>query len=352
MNTRAAFVLTTLLVMGVSASSEAFLPPEEPLLMAVLAGNEKELKALIDAGADVNKIDDTYGCTALHLAAREGRLEIVKMLRKAGARIYAENKNKEPLVFAAVCSGSTNVLKFLLDEGATTKSRNSDGETLLHHAILCRQVDMTRCLIRLGLDVDAADKKGLSPLHAAASVGDGPAIEDLAKAGANVNAMNWHKETPLHFAAAYDCTNAVRELLKAHSDPNLVSDVGDTPLCQAKSPAVVDLLLKAKADPNIGDNYSNTPLSSAVARKDGSTVVRLLVAAGADVNKRLDHSRTAIFDTIPEDDVVLFRYLLENGADLAVKDDQGQTPGDWIEQYKAKRIADYLAGRQRTAKAK
>ena len=161
---------------------------------------------------------------------------------------------KEPLLFAAVYSGSTNVLQFLVEEGATTKSRDSDGETLLHHAILFRQTDMGRYLVRLGLDVNAVDKKGLSPLHAAAYVGDVPIIEDLARAGANVNATNWHKEAPLHIAAVYDHTNSVRELLHVGANPNLASDEGDTPLCQAKSSPVVELLLQAKADPNIGNH--------------------------------------------------------------------------------------------------
>lgn len=345
-----AAILAIILAPGLSHTADALMPPKEPILLAILEGNPDKVKELIDAGVDVNKVDERYGCTALHLAARQGRLDMVKMVRKAGARIYAENSNQEPVVFAAAYSGSTNVLQFLLDEGATTRSRNSNGETLLHHAILFRQPDMVRYLIRLGLDVNAVDKKGLSPLHEAACVGDVPVIEDLAKAGANVNAVNGHKETPLHFAVAYDHTNAVRELLNVRADPNRLTDEGDSPLCRATSPTVVELLLKAKADPNVGNHCKYTPLSGAVVAKQGMPIVRLLVLGGADVNKRTDHQRTAVFDVIPNDNVDLFRFLVEHGADLAVRDDAGETPLDWVQRYKAKRIAGYLADRPRSSR--
>jgi ankyrin repeat protein len=353
--TNIAVLMVMVVVLGLSNTAYALVPPKEPLLMAVLEGNQNKVKELIDSGADVNKVDERYGCTALHLAAREGRLEIVKVLRKAGAKIYAENTNKEPLLFAAAYSGSTNVLKFLVDEGATTKGRNSEGKTLLHYAILFRQAGMAKYLIRLGLDVKAVDKKGWSPLHEAAYVGDVTIIEDLAKAGANVNATNWHKETPLHFAAVYGHTNSVRELLKVNADPNLLSDQGDTPLIQAlqsDSPEIVALLLQAKADPNIGNNCKYTPLSGAVSLKKWTPIVKLLVSGGADVNKRIDHRRTAIFNVIPDDNVEMFLLLVESGADLTVKDDSGETPMDWIKQYNAKRIGDFLAGRSRPSKAK
>ena len=42
------------------------------------------MRALFDAGANVNKMDDN-GVTALREASREGHAEIVAMLRDAGA---------------------------------------------------------------------------------------------------------------------------------------------------------------------------------------------------------------------------------------------------------------------------
>lgn len=351
-NTGLAFSMAIFLAMGIPTVVNALVPPKDPLLMAVLVGDEKEVKRLIYVGADVNKVDERYGCTALHLAAREGHLEMVKMLRKAGAKIYAYNTKKESLVFAAAYSGSTNVFKFLLDEGATTRSRNSDGETVLQHAIAFRKLDMAKYLVQIGLDVNTKDKRGFSPMHTTAYVGDVAIVDDLRRAGADVNSTNWHKETPLHLAAVYDHTNCLQELLKAGANPNMRDDEGSTPLSYAKSPTAVDLLLKAKADPNIADSSKYTPLSGVVVRNAGISFVKLLVQGGADINKRIDHERTAIFNAIPDDNVDVFRFLVENGADLSVKDDDGETPLDWIQQYNARRIKAYLDERARASKAK
>jgi cytohesin len=338
--------IVLLCALGLVGAASAVMLPKEPLHRAVLERNVQQVRDLLASGADVNRMDAVYGCTALHLAARQGDLEIVTILRRAGARIYAENRNREPLVFAAVVSGSTNVFAFLVHEGASAKSRKPGGETVLHEAIVCRHPEMAQHLIRMGVDVNARDRKGRTPLHETAYVGDLPVVGDLVQAGADANATTWHKETPLHLAATYNHTNAVAALLGVKADPNRIDDEGNSPLSRTTSPAIAGLLLRAGANPNIADKARYTPLSGAVVHPDGLPMVRSLIAAGADVNQRIDHGRTAIFDAIPGDNVDAFRFLVEHGADLTVRDDSGKTPLDWVETYRAKRIAEYLAGRK------
>jgi len=354
----------------VSVSAVALEPPEEPLHKAALAGNVKKVKELIDEGVDVNKLDGRYGCTALHIAAGGGHLEIVKVLRKAGARIYVENKQKEPLIFAAVSSGNLALVKYLLAEGASKKSTKAQGENLIHHVILGRTKEMLPYLIEIGVDVEAKDKRGRTPLHTVAYVGDFPVTRALIKAGANVNATTWHNETPLHLAASYDHEQAIRDLLEAGADCNLLDDGGRHPLFGARSVNIAKLLLEAGAKPNVSSKSQYTPLSGAVVVpirteaslpdtyevpdtpssktvvvQDRTALARCLIKAGADVNMRIDHDRTAIFNVISADDVEMFKLLVESGASLDIKSDSGETPLDWVAEYGAVRIKKYLNSR-------
>jgi hypothetical protein len=56
------------------------------LLYAVDAGYYHSVKALIEGGVDVNAMKNTQGQTALTIAKKKGRPEMVKLLSKAGAR--------------------------------------------------------------------------------------------------------------------------------------------------------------------------------------------------------------------------------------------------------------------------
>jgi ankyrin repeat protein len=56
-----------------------------PLFVAALNGHEAVARALLEAGADMNKMDDDYGATLLSIAAQQGHKAVVKILGDAGA---------------------------------------------------------------------------------------------------------------------------------------------------------------------------------------------------------------------------------------------------------------------------
>ena len=64
------------------------------LTQCVLDGNLQSVKALIALGANVNK-KDGQGCTALHHAASEGYVDIVKYLIECNADVRALNSEQQ-----------------------------------------------------------------------------------------------------------------------------------------------------------------------------------------------------------------------------------------------------------------
>lgn len=84
---------------------------------AVRSGNHEMVKAILEAGADVNEIA-SLDETALHVAAEEdGNVEIVQLLVAAGANLYAKRIFDETPLAVARRVGAEKVVKMLVRLG-------------------------------------------------------------------------------------------------------------------------------------------------------------------------------------------------------------------------------------------
>lgn len=74
----------------------------------------------------------------------------------------------------------------------------------------------------------------------------------------------------------------------------------------------------------------NTPLWFAAQGPwpGGVEVARVLIEAGADINRPSEHGRTALHMAAAWGHADVVRLLLENGADATITDDEGLTPPD------------------------
>ncbi len=89
------------------------------------------------------------------------------------------------------------------------------------------------------------------------------------------------------------------------------------------------LLLAAGADVEAANRYSVTPLMLACAR-GSAPVVEALLGAGADPNTALPEGETALMTAARTGNVQVIRMLLANGADLEAREDwRGQTALMW-----------------------
>jgi ankyrin repeat protein len=179
-----------------------------------------------------------------------------------------------------------------------------------------------------------AEAAGYKGLHAAAFSGNAAKIDKLAGAKADLNARDAHGRTPLHVAAFAKQRDAIRALAKAGAGLDLLeNDRYDavTIAAVADDEETLRVLLSLGASAKqVTSRYDGTALIAA-AHLGHDGVVRQLIAAGAPLDHVNNLHWTAVIESIvlgdggPRHQATL-KALIDAGANLQLKDRQGNTP--------------------------
>ncbi len=171
-------------------------------------------------------------------------------------------------------------------------------------------------------------------LHAAAHRGDAAQIAKLAAARADLNARDGNGRTPLHVAAFAKQRGAIQALAKAGADLNLLEGDrydGVTIASVADDEETLRVLLALGASAKqVTSRYDGTALIAA-AHLGHDGVVRQLIAAGAPLDHVNNLHWTAVIESIVLGNggarhQATLKALIDAGANLQLKDRQGQTP--------------------------
>lgn len=209
-------------------------------------------------------------------------------------------------------------------------SQNSLPASNLIDAAKLGQIDTVRSLLESGAPIDQRDRQDNTALIWAAKRNKADVILELLKRGADARARNWEGETALFWAASKGSNRVVEALLKRGADASAASVKGVAPLQQAaesgRCPNVL-LLLAAGAAPTAPALHALANLD-VTAPKVADTLQEML-DRGADINGRTGNStrkgdgRTPLFFTRHP---ATARWLIEHGADVHARDNQGITP--------------------------
>ena len=184
--------------------------------------------------------------TVLHLAAQFSSAQVVNALIDAGADLEAlDDQQSTPIHIAAQFDQSGIVVRALIKAGADVKARDKAQDSPLHKAARFNQsADVSMALITAGEDVNSLVHHNLqTPLHLACFFNQG-IVNALLEAGAWVNILNNREQSPLFLAAWKDHRVAVSSLLAHGADIQL----GTSPLCFSSiSPGMKSFLIQNKS---------------------------------------------------------------------------------------------------------
>ncbi|KAK7311999.1 hypothetical protein RJT34_10525 [Clitoria ternatea] len=172
------------------------------LLFVTRANDIDGLKKLIESrNIDLNE-QNGNGFSAAMIAASGGNVEAFRMLLYAGADV-AKLKNKNGLTALDLIELSQNgdVFHKVMLEYALKKGENGSTEVNpLHQATLYGDMNIVHKLLKQGYDVNAFDGQGYTPLMLAARGNRGEMCELLISCGARCDVENGRHETALSLA--------------------------------------------------------------------------------------------------------------------------------------------------------
>lgn len=303
-------------------TSEASFPT--PLLYSTRNGNIKNLRCLLEHGADVNAMDNKTGYSALMVAGLADQAEAARLLIEKGANINAISTNEEGvtalmlammrgrLMRSATQEIDNGTGRLLIEKGADVNIADKNCNTALMFAVKTGRANIVRMLIKKGADVNVANKNGITALRLAQAGKDADIEKMLRKAGAVLDAPSRcnHKtgrDLPVHaaapnppnrtgcdskadkfplpllYSARHGDTKNLRCLLDNGADVHTVDQDGTTALMLAASEGHADavrLLLEKGADIHATDKWHATALRMAQVAGH-SAIVEMLRAAGA-----------------------------------------------------------------------
>jgi ankyrin repeat protein len=201
---------------------------------AAEAGTSEDLRKLVDAGGDVNRVsNDRRLLSPLQAAGRRDDLEMAEFLIDRGADLDYRGTWGRPVLFIASTSiYSARMTQLLLRRGADPNSTDSDGRTPLYSVAESYWPDVMEALIQGGADPNFRAPDDSTPLHAAAGGNtdpEGRAIRVLVKHGAKLDSQDRRGFTPLHSAMDQTRASAAMTLLDLGADPAIRDNEGRTP---------------------------------------------------------------------------------------------------------------------------
>ncbi|KAE8449006.1 hypothetical protein EG329_008594 [Mollisiaceae sp. DMI_Dod_QoI] len=331
---------------------------ETILHVAIRNGDLVKIKELIEKGESIEAYD-ARGMTPLHTAAARGQVEILDILAKKAPNIEIPCKDATkdtPLILAARRGKSTSInvlldngaaiegvndgdyaplmcasyechaqaVDVLLKRGANPNSRDKEGFSgsplLLASGRNDLGIETMKLLVQYGADVNPTfHKLGWTPLLKASDMGNDGEVEYLLSVGGDPNVKDYAQRTPLRYATHHARERSVQMILDAGAEREAIFDDELRPVHLAAicgNYKIMQMLLEVDIDVNVRAAEKlrrGTPLHMAVL-KGQTTVVKILLSKGAEVNAIDTLEKTPLDHAISTSDKALQAILKEAGG--------------------------------------
>ncbi|MBI4471208.1 MAG: ankyrin repeat domain-containing protein [Acidobacteria bacterium] len=365
-----AAMIDLLLKAGADPNSAATTTGTTPLMLAAASGKVDAVRTLIDRGADVNASDQTLGQTPLMFAAALNRGAVITLLAERGANLKATSKvspipqnganrdggnrrGREPMLMGgntallfAAREGHMDAVQALIKAGTDVNQVSvSDNMPPITQAIITAHFDVAKYLLEHGASPNLQSTTSkMTPLWAA--------IDARYAQREWYPAPNTEQEKTSHLelitalldkGADINARVGPRAWYRGFGNSGGPDPDGSTAFWRATAALDLEamkLLLSRGADPTIATKRECTPLIVAAGMNHSHQganqvpdarlpVVKFLVEElAANVNAKDEKGYTALHGAalIGRNDVIM--YLISKGGDVKARADQISGSGD------------------------
>ncbi|XP_060174517.1 ankyrin repeat-containing protein At5g02620 [Lycium barbarum] len=191
----------------------------DALHIAAKQGDLDVVKVLMLAHPELSMTVDVANTTALHSAANQGHIQVVNYLLEAESSLATiARSNGKTALHSAARNGHVQVVKALLNKEPGIANRmDKKGQTALHMAVKGQNLEVVKELIRKDANlINSFDTKGNTALHIAARKGRAQIVKLLlGQNQTDTKAVNRSKETALDTAEKMGQVNIAAILQEA-----------------------------------------------------------------------------------------------------------------------------------------
>ena len=293
-------------------------------------GNIRIARLLLEKNpdSDVN-IKTNYDSIPLYVACQNGYMHIVKLLLDNMVNINAISYRGYNAISIACKKSLLNydIVKILCKNGADLNHIMPDDQTIIDRAVLDNRIQIVKLLCKYKADINLQlpAHDNMSPLMIACINGRTECAKILLDNGANTELLNTFGDTCLFAAIEYDYSDLI-ELLH-HNKADF------SKLCKNVSPlerACIRGSIKCfKTIINLGlDTWNEYKYALHWSSGAGHhSFVKYLLSLDMNINKkRFDEKYTPIFIAIIDNKYDIVKLLLENGADINIRNSSDESP--------------------------
>ncbi|KJH52965.1 ankyrin repeat protein [Dictyocaulus viviparus] len=322
---------------------------ETCLHLAARNGNKEIMRLLLNENANLQLLSNT-GETPLHVAAKSCNFEAAQMIVTHMAKTHSAEEirsfvNKRTVVKRTCDVGTNDICARWIQKSEVEQLLAKEGLTAVHYAAEINQqqlhfqgedAKLMNLLIDYGGQVDMQSlNTNETAMHMAARSGNQAVLLAMVnKIGAGTVQIVQNKQSksgwsPLLEACSRGHTGVAQILLQHHARIDVFDDNGRTALHLAALNGhlqIVHLLLQNKAFVNSKSKTGEAPLHLA-AQNGHVRVVNVLVQDhGASLEAITLENQTALHFAAKYGQLVVSQTLLALGANPNARDDKGQTP--------------------------
>mgnify|MGYP004507483455 FL=1 len=334
--------------LGIEVSIDGwYLGGATPLILASYLGYTDIVNALIEKGVDVKAKDDVDGCMAIHLAAANGKNEVIDiLLDKDASNINdVDNKGNTPLHWASM-KDRADTVELLIENGADIEAKDIDNWTALHYAAAFASLQTVEALVDNGADKNSLTKDGNIPVNYAKD----ETIKTYLSGG-KIGREDTEEVVEEETTETEETTENT-ETSETITEDELNNELDTTQNGSIVDPTVVDLdpkqlelliavknndiiavnaLLKENVNPNFVDEEGYSPLHRAVLNNNLDVVNVLLSYKDIDTEIKLPYEAsvddwylggaTPLLVASYTGNADIVNALIEAGSDIRAKDD-------------------------------
>ena len=257
---------------------------------------------------------------ALIAAVREGDIEGICSLKRAGLDLDGELKYGSTAIILASARGKEDVVRFLLSEGVKVNKRNKFGATALLEASERGHIPVIMLLVQNGAEVNLPHSNGNTAILAATFRRDRKTIRALLELGADPTIKNFDGWSAVSWAEA-DSDPSMKALFGVKKGDDETMATRYTEVAETRAP-------RARTYTSGVAGTFWTAFMRAASTGDLPTI-RRLVEDGVEVNGQSPNGTTALMAAIKNGHKETAFELVDLGADLSLEDHDGYTAIEW-----------------------